>query len=285
MLEWLYPSGAEQPMFDFLEGTINSSVLALVTEGRAEKIPRDSLLEIDSEIILVRGGTAPNVDLAERGHLGSVSAAHTDAAIIRIDPTFTRHAALGAVRAIMGRFFAWGLYVRATSTANTYTSRTTINLPTGAKDVLSVIVRDSTANETYSRLHTKGKDYVVYKEFTPPKIHLRSGGAEGRDMTIVYKKEFVLPSLETEDLTTLGVSDTLQEGLSMAVAGHILRGREVPRVILDRISQQLEAQNIPVSAALNIGEALLGTFRRDFVMAERRRQAELDEPSFEWVRS
>jgi hypothetical protein len=285
--EWLYPAGIEQPLFDVLDGAIDDSTLTLVLEGRAESVPRTAVLEIGSELVLNKSTAGSSCTLQERGYLNTTAAAHADGTKVLISPKFTRQSVFNALKSVIGLLFPYGLYVRATDDAQTFTSREFLALPTGGLDVLSILVRVNSEDELWRRLSQARGDWVMYPEFTPPKYHLRAGGSQGNTVKVVYKKDFDLASLDSEadDLDTIGVSSTLQPYLPMAAAGHLLRGKDVPRAVAQEIRNLLATQGVQVGAALNIGEALLSAFKREYVLAERRRLSELDEPTFRWVRS
>lgn len=284
LAEWLYPGSDEQPQFDVLDTSIDSSTLDVVLEGRTEYVPRDSILEIGSELMLVKDSNGANVTLAKRAFNGSTPAAHSAGALVWVDPTFTRREVLNGLRSLIGKLYPWGIYDRFIDTTQTYTTRGVIDTATGTKEIHSILVRQPTTQERWVPLTFRGIDWVEYKQFDPPKILLRRGGAEGQAMRMVCIRDFTLPTAETDDLDTIGVPEALQEDLPMAVAGKVLSGREVPRATLDHIRELLAAQGVQPGSILNVGESLVSIFRRDAVAAERRRLAELDDPAFEWQR-
>lgn len=284
-LEWLYPAGVEQPLYDVLSTPLTASEanLTVVLEGRVTSVPRDSVIEIDSELMLGRLVAGSTLTLMERSFLGTTLAAHAAGARVIIDPTYPRASVFGAVKSIVGMLYPWGLYSRGVDTTLTYDTTAVKTLPTGAKKILSILVRRSTVAELYTRLAQRGTDWIEYPEFTPPKFHLRRGGGIGQTLRIVYQKDFDLPTLESDNLDTAGVPVTLQPYLPMAIAGYLLQGKELPRVQIEEIRNLLAAQGVQVGAAMNIGQALIQTFKREYVNAERRRQSETDDTTIEWV--
>lgn len=288
LAEWLYPGGDENPLFDILLSGIDNSpsTLTVPLEGRAENVPRDSVLQIDSELILTKETSGSTVTAAKRAYNGSTIASHSTGAIVQVDPTFTRIEILHALRAIVGKLYAWGLYQRAVDTAMTFTVRNVIEAPAGTKEIHSILVRRSTSDELYVPLKQRGTDWIEHKEFDPIKFWIRrSVAAEGQPMRVVCIKDFTLPATETDNLTSAcGLSEQIQEDLPMAVAGQVLKGREIPRVTLDRIREALSAAGLNPGVTMNIGDAMIRSFQKDAVMAERQRLNETDEPSFEWQR-
>lgn len=284
--EYLYPAGENRPSYDKLASGVDASTLTIPTSGRVTNIPSDTVLEIDSELVLVDSVAGATVTAKERGYLESGSSTHASGASVWVDPAFPRIQIFNKVRAIIGMLMPWGLYARKTDTTQTFTMRNTLALPSGGRRILQITVRDPGSQETYSELRRRGVDWIEYTAFTPPKYHLRRGGAEGATMTVVYSADFTLPSTEADDVTSVcGVPDTLAPALSMGIAGLLLQGREVTRVQIENVRRLLASQGVQVGASMNVGQTLLGVFRSQYVLAERARQSELDPTTFEWVRS
>jgi hypothetical protein len=286
LAEWLHPAGDEQAQFDNLVGAIDADVLALTLEGRAEFVPRDSQLQIGSEVILVKSSSGAALTLAERGFGGSVKVAHNNGDLVWVDPVFTRIEILHALRAIVGKLYPWGLYRRVVDSTLDFTTSGTLTAPAGTKRIHSILVRSSSAEELYVPLGMRGIDWVEYRQFDPIKFQIKRGvAAEGQDIHLVCIQDFVLPTDENQDLlANCGIPETLQEDLPMAVAGQVLKGREVPRVTMDRIREALAAAGLNPGVTLNIGQAMIREFKNEAVLAERNRQNDSDEPVFEWQR-
>jgi hypothetical protein len=289
---WLNPAGINRPAFDVVKtaGVLSGSTEGTFeVEGRVANIPDDSIVEIGSELIRTKvvTGAAPTVTVTTigRGYLETVAATHVVGDVVTIDPKFPRINILNALKDIVGELLPNGLYVRATTSSLNWDYRAVVALPTGALDVLSLIVRRLGTYETYTDPLMEGLDYVVLKEFTPPKLRMLKGGFQGSAMTIVYTKDFTLPTAETDDLDTLGVPATLQPNLPMALAGYLLQGREIPRVQVEEVKRQLASQGIQVGAALNIGQSILNQFWARYAAGEKRRLAITDPPRMSWARA
>lgn len=284
LAEWLYPGGDESPQFDTLSAAIDDAVLEIPLTGRVEEVPRDSLLEIGSELIRTSSVSGTAVTAVERGANTSVAAAHAEGDLVWVDPIFTRVEILHAVRALVSKFQAWGLYRRAVDSSLTAQFDRVLTMPAGTREVHSILCRQPTTEENWYALKRKGIDWIEYKEFDPIKIELRAGYKD-EELRVVCKQVFTLPDDEAFDLDVDGgVSEQLQEDMPMAVAGMVLKGREVPRAYVDRIREILASEGLQSGAIMNVGDTLLNMFRRDAVAAERRRLDELDEPTFEYQR-
>jgi hypothetical protein len=281
---WLYPGGIQRPAFDTLASTIDNSQLTLTLSGRVTNVPRDSVLEIDYEQMLVSSVVTTAVILQERGYLETDPVLHLSGAMVGIDPTYTRKAVFDALVAVLKMLYPAGCYWRAEDSATTFSFNSPLKaLPTGGRRVVTILAKTNSVIEDYRPLRA-GIDYVNRPEFTPSRYRLRRGGFEGGAMLVIYAKDFGVPTAPTDDLDTLGVPASLQPHLPMGIAGQLLQGRELPRIQIEEIRRFMSSQGIQVGAALNVGQALLNTFMQRHVGGERTRLDEKDPSSFEFVR-
>lgn len=287
--EWLWPAGVDRPAFDILASAMTASSpgagQAFTVEGRLNRIPPDTVLEIGTELVLTKTVSDTQITVAERGWLNSSAAAHSIGDQVRVDVKYPRITLLNHLASVIGMLMPWGLYQRKVDSTQTFSTRAVKTLPAGGKRILSVLVRSTGSNEVYRTLRMEGRDWILHREFNPPKYHLRRGGGEGAEMHVVYTSDFGRPTAESDDLDTLGVPDTLQPYLPLAVAGMALQGREIPRVQVEEIRRMLVTEGIQVGTALNVGQAMLNAFRLNYVLGERRRQVEADPPVLVWGRT
>lgn len=285
LAEWLLAGGDERPSYDFLSEDIDASTLEIQLEGRVEHTPRDSFLEIGSELILTKSVSGSVVTGALRGASNSTATTHSAGDLVTIDPTFTRVEILNALRAIIGKLYPWGVYHRIVE-EQTLTRQEIMVAPDGAKKIHSITVTRPTSVEDYEVLRQRGTDWVEFTAFDPVKFRMGRRGSEGSSIYVVAHGDWELPTTEDVDLTAEGsleLPETLAEDLPMAVAGQVLKGREVPQATIDRIRELIAKDTAQRPGnILNVGETLIGTFRRDAVAAERRRLSALDPPAFEW---
>lgn len=281
--EWLYPGSDEQPTFDTLTSAIDVDDTSIVFDGRAQFVPRDTLLQIGSELILVKASSGSTVTVAQRGYGGTTAAAHAAGDIVWIDPTFSRIELLNALRALVGKLFTWGVYDRYVDTSQTFENRQVLTAPAGTKRLHSITVRRAVSYELYDTYATRGQDWIEYPAFDPLKYQIKRANYVGQAMSVVCIRDFTLPSAEADDLTDdTRIPETLQEDLPMALAGQVLKGRQVPQTLVDRIREVLASQGQNPGIIGNIGDSLLNAFKRDAIVAERRRLDSIDEPGFEW---
>jgi hypothetical protein len=275
---WLYPSGVNRPSYDKLTAGVDGSTLSIPLAGRVQNVPADSVLEIDSEQILVDSVSGTTVTAKERGWLETGAAAHSTGAIVWVDPEYTRKSIFNALITIMGLLYPAGVYARAVDTTQVFSyTAPTLSLPTGGRRVITILAKSTGSVVRWSPLRPE-TDYYERREFDPTEYELVRGGDNGAALRVVYAADFTLPTAETDDLSTLAfpMPATLQPHLPMAIAGHLLQGKEVPRVQIEEIRRQLASQGIQVGAALNVGQGLLNGFMARYAAAERDRLAEQD---------
>jgi len=283
--EYLYPAGINRPAFDSLNGAILAADETIELSGRLTNVPRDSILEIEDELVLVEATSGSSITVAERGFRETAAADHADDTRVLLNPTFSRKVVFNAMNSILSMLWPWGVYERATAD-ETADITSVMSLPEGGKDgPYNILVRLSGPNEKYHRLSRARQDYFIYREFDPPKYQLLKGVPNGSTITIVFAKEVAQAAAMADDLDTLGVSASLQPYLPMGIAGQLLQGREVPRTQIEDIRRALASQGVqlPPGATLSVGTALLRGFREVYVAAERKRLNELDPPQMEFV--
>lgn len=282
---WLYPGGIQRPAYDTLGAILDPTQLNITLSGRVTNVPRDSVIEIEYEQILVSAVTGAAVTAQERGFLETDPTQHAAGTVVHIDPTFSRKAVFDALVAVLKMLYPAGCYWRNEDTTTTFSLNSPLKqLPSGGRRLIAILAKRSGSILDYRPLRA-GIDYENRPEFTPPRYRLRRGGVEGGVMLVIYAKDFGTPTAPTDDLGTLGVPESLQPHLPMAVAGQLLQGRELPRIQIEEIRRFLAAQGIQVGAALNIGQALLNTFMQRHVGGERERLSEQDPAGYEFVRS
>lgn len=306
--EVLYPAGVNEPAQDSLVDAIDDSQLTLTLAGKITSVPAHSRLEIDEELVTVDSKEGVDITLLERAYLETFAAEHDAGAVVRLNPEFPRRTIFNALKTVVGMLYPWGVYRRRFESSETYRTDSVIQLPSTARKVLSVRARRTATRWGRSPLK-EGIDYEVFYDGEEtdfydsgfedtfqdaygnvfqgqgPEIQLYRGGFTGGGLRIVYAEEFTRPVESTESLTTLGVPITIQEGLPLAIAGHLLQGREMSRLNIEEIRRLLIAAgaNIPVGATFNVARAFLDAFKQVYVAAEKNRLLEVDPTRFVYV--
>lgn len=281
---WIYPGGIQRPAYDTLAVALNASELTLELTGRLTNIPDDSILQIDYETMLVSAVAGTTLTLQERGYLESGEDNHAVNSIVEVDPTYSKTAVFNALTALIGTLYPAGVYWRNTDSPTVDSAVPTKTLPAGGLRVISVLAQKSSASGEWQRLRA-GIDYLEMREFDPTRYTVLRGGFAGGPLQVVYAKDFGVPTGVSDDLTALGVPESLQPHLPMGVAGMLLMGRELPRIQIEEIRRFLASQGIQIGASLNVGQGLLNYFMGRYVGAERDRLMDQDPSSFEFIRS
>lgn len=271
----------ERPAFDFQSGSITDSATSISTQGIQTYVPQTIVEWDDATMELAMLDTSESTSTlspVERGWRQTTAAAHTSGTRLWLNPEFPKIDIFNAITSVIGQLYPLGLWRRATSATTSVSTSAAFALEATAKEVLSV---SCLVDSQYVRLR-KGTDYEVLTDFDPIKMQFYS--LPSSTVNIVYKKDFTLPTLLTDDLTsTCGVPATLAPYVPMAAAGYLLQGRDVPDVLVDRIMREVEPQNVPPGTRLNLGQALIKTFEQRYVGAEKRRQREMNPTRFRYV--
>lgn len=291
--EFLYPSGVNRPTYDKLAAALNSTDVSFGVTGRVTGgIPRDTVIEIDSELMLVDSVAGNTITLHPtagigRGYLQTVAATHAQFAPVYIDPTYPRKTIFDTLVTMIGTLYPQGIYARVVTSAIPYTANDTIDLPAGAVKALAVSTEFPLGgSREYVNQLRKGIDWLEFMEYSPPKIQVLRGGKEGGVMRVLYKSDFTVPTLESEDLSALAapVSLRIQSYLPMAIAGYLLQGRDIGRIQTDVIVRQLASQGVQVGSSINLGNQMLNIFYARYVQPEADRLREQDSQGIEFVR-
>lgn len=286
---WLWPAGVDRPAYDLLVNAMTSTAPAsgdfFDVEGHIQGlIPPNTLLEIEEELILTRSAAATSVQVQDRGWLDTDPADHAAGTKVYLNPKYTRKTLLTALSSLIGQLYPRGrIYVKSIDETQTFSTRAVKTLPSGALGILSILVRENSNFESYHTLKMEGRDWLYYPQFTPPRFHLRRGGAEGQPVVIEYKKDFGRPQLPSDDLDTLGIPETLQPYLAMAVAGEVLSSKEIPRVQVEEIRRMLATTGIQIGQVMNIGQQMTRVFFSESVRAERLRLQQSSPTQFAWA--
>lgn len=278
----LQPGGVNTEEAAFQSGALTNTATSL-TLSEAIAVPDGAVIEWDDatmEAALVRDRAAAVLTLAKRGYLDTDAAAHSDGTRVIVDPIYLKKTLYDALQAVIGSLRGFGLYAKATSTSLTYQTSSFITLPATAIDTLNemYVVNGSTYN-----VLTKGTNFRVLYHFSPIKVQFFSGGTVGAALTLPYKTDFILPDNATlgagqtvldVDLDSCLIPSSLQMHLPLAIAAHILSGRDIPQLDAEHIRRTAANQGVPPGTRTSLGRTLWTQFVSGPVMAERHRLLE-----------
>ena len=275
-------SGVNLPSYEIQSGAMTIDGLTLSLEGtRGITVSRDSVVEWDDESmeLALNKTTAGNVlTLQQRGYLETDPAIHAAGTRVLIDNPFPKKVLFNALKSVIRVLYGFGVYRRQYAPALTYQTTTPVALPADAEDTQSHIWVARGANLGYLKL-TRGTHFDVIPLAAGPSVQFYTGGSIGQALVLPYKSEYDAPTAVSDNLTTLGLSESLQDALPMAVAARILMGRDVPKAHADHIRKQLEAQAVPLGSVSSIGQQLWRTFVTQDLAAEKVRLSEQNPPT------
>lgn len=284
--------GGYRRTWDTLQTAVNDAILSWDLIGRVQDVPNDAIVECEYELALnyLTNKTTDVLTLQERGYAESTAAAHDAGKKVYVNPRYTRVSVLKALKATIRDLYNWGAYRRVISSSLVIPSIGLVELPAAAIDVLDVLVETHPAaglSADWMPLQ-RGRHYEVLPQFEPARLRI-AAGLPGRTMQLVYKANYDFTgwsAVGATNLTTLGVSEYLQEHLPMAVAGYVLRGSEVPKLQEQELKRLLIGQSeTQIGANIQVGQLLIDTFRANYVKNEIIRLQELDKPGVAYAGS
>lgn len=270
----------DQPTRAQLDTTVNTSVTTWVVDAsvldadEADMFTAGILAECGQELVLV---TAVDDTLfpdtvsltVVRGAAGTTAAAHTAGDLVYPAPSFPRRVVFDAVCDSVERLYP-SLY-RIASTAVT----------TGAYAEVPATVVDP-IHFTY----TSGGQIVRASAelYTDLAVTVSSTGSavtvdapRATTGTLVYRGKFARPTLEADDLSTLGVEAGWEQIVIVGAAATLLAGRELEQTTQELVVEQLRAQGYPVLSASRQRNELLRLYQLLLDQARGRQAAQHDE--------
>lgn len=277
--EYLHGGGVNLPAWTTLTNAITAAAGSMEIGTRATP-GSDDIIEFDDatmELARTNVVSGTTVTFQERGYLETEAAAHDAGTRIIFNNPYAKHLLFQNLQGLIRQLYGFGLYQRKTDTSLTYNAITPITLPAGAKDTQATILQARGSGLGYIQLK-KGSQFDVLHAFDPPKVQFYGGGINGFALTIPYKAEYGVPTALTDDLTTLGIPESLQTEMPAAIASRVLAGKELPETTSEHIRRQLANQGQPVGTRLSVSSALWNLFMRA-VGLERVRLMEANPPT------
>jgi hypothetical protein len=276
--DWLVPPGEQPSRFVMNDASgISASdtsvvtVTSLLTPEEEDLIGAGTLIEIDSELILITAvsGTSPNLTLTiRRGMYGTTAAVHADATEILIagENYIPRYSILTAVAdAVEGLWpDLWQVAVE-----ETWGGTEPIELPSQVGEILDMRVN---VGNRWARVGSweELQDFPLSSTGTAIQV----AGAGTSPIQVVYKSKTVRPTLEADTLAALNVdAGWVKVIVPLAVAG-LVANRDLNQATIDFITQSLAAEaGGPLGSGTDIRNALLQF--ADFQMRPLKRQQAL----------
>lgn len=267
----LMASGREH--LNRLNGSITNVAGTLTFEFPAGQIATGALLAVDLEVMYVWSVTG-FVATVQRGMFGSTAAAHSDDALIFVNPLFTDYAIFKSLGEELTSLSSPlnGLYQIKTVTATT-TTASTYNLAADAVEILSVQYNDYGSSGDWPRLRRwdmlLNQSTAVYASGRA--LQLYEAPAPGRTLRITYGAEFsALTSTSVDVATDTGLPTSAHDIPPIGAAGRLLAAREARRSSLDSQPESRQAQEVPPGTARS-ASAQLFALRKQRIVEEAAR--------------
>lgn len=264
--EYLHGGGSQLPAWTPLEEAITSTTQTNIVIGTRNTPGNDDILEFDDdsmELASINYRSGTTVVLQDRGYLETEAATHTVGTRVIFNNPYPKHLLLQSLQGLLRQLYGFSLYQRKTDTTQTFRTISPLTLPADAKDTLAHIWVST--GQRWQKLR-KGTEFEVLHDFEPIKVQFWTGGSVGQPLQIVYKAEYGTPTALNDDLTTLGVPESLQSELPGAIASRVLAGKELPEATAEHIRRQLANQGSPVGTRLSVSSALWQLFMRAVAM-------------------
>lgn len=268
--EFLYPAGVYRPAFDTLSANITTTTATSMTLTGLQSYVPQAVLEFDDDsmetVLTTAAESDTTIAINERGYGETTAATHIAGIKVFINPKFQRQTVFNAISSVVQSLYGMGLFYATSETDVTISTSTIHALPSGALDIIDVVI-DETGDE---RVMKDGVEYVFFPHYSPPKVRFKTNRGDTCD--IFYAKDFVAPTLLTDDLTTnCLVPASLANYIPMAVAGYLLIGKELPNFMVEDLKRKLAAEGAQPGAAVNTGFLLMDVFEKVYVARELRK--------------
>lgn len=256
-----------------LNGAITNVATTLTFEFAAGQIATGALLAIDLELIYV-WSVAGQIATVQRGYMGSTAAAHSDDALIYVNPVVSDFAIFKELNSEITSLSspANGLYRVKTVTA-TATIASTYNLAADATEILSVQYNAVGGSSDWPRLRRwdllANQDTSVFASGYA--LQLYEMPMPGRTIRVTYAAAYSpLATLTDDALTVAGLQVSAQDIPPLGAAARLLTAREARRSSIDAQPENRQAADVPPGTARS-GAASLFALRKQRIVEEAAR--------------
>jgi len=260
-----------------LSATINSSVTTLGATYDLDGLRKGTVFEIDSELFYTwDASTSAKTVTVERGFSGTTAAAHTNGAILTVNPRFPRAQILEAINDELADLSSPmnGLFQVKILDIEYNGSDSIINLPIfgGIQDLIDVRLRYTSDSYPLIRKTQLVRDLPTLDfpsgyglKFNAP---CRSG-----DLRVTYKAPYTAVTSESDNLQVVaGISAQAEDILVIGSQVRLMAPREIRRNFIDAQGDTRRSDEVQAGAIANSVTNLL-RLRRDRIQAEAMRLA------------
>jgi len=246
-----------------------------------------AVIEVGQELMFSTAlNTVTNEITVTRGARGTTAAAHSAGDLIKITPSFTRKAVFDAVsdqiKNLYPTLFAVETIELVASTGykllGTYGTDVDTNnyLVAPLKSISQYTDWSSGSDQTGTRYNGVAIEMIdlpnpfTYTDDTqtertktyttgPNVVHAVQfvGISAGHTVYVTFKKKFIAPTSESDQLSTIGLETEYEPIVMTGVAAQLVAGKDIGKINTSYITEQLEAATYPVGSSNNIGQSLL----------------------------
>lgn len=268
-------AGQSEPV-DRLDAALTDSATTTTFIYDDPAIQRGAVIEVDQELIRVWAADGGSGATIQRGVMGSTAAAHSDEAMVRINPKFPLVSLFDLLSAEV-RFLsspAGGMWQMKSATL-TAASHWVVDATEGRSywDLTAASVTDAVT------LYALDGDEQAVRHWDRTRNRLYAYLPVAATQTLHYRADFVVPSSFSSDMTSVSkVPATADELLRLGVQVRALTRRGVKRTFVEGQGDPRRAQEVSESATNTVLRSLLLDY-------ERTRQSEVVRLERAWPRS
>ena len=239
-----------------LQTTITNSATTLAFTYDLTSLQAQSYVEIDLEVMYVWSVDASaKTAVVERAQVGSVAAAHSAGAVVRVNPKFPDFAIVKALNDDLADLSspANGLFAVRTVDITSSGSKVGYDLTgtTGLIDIIEVRYDERGGYRSWPVVPSwslaRGVDATAFASGLT--LNLHSGPTSGRTVNVLYKGAFSpLVNLSDDVLTVAGLPLTAHDLPPLGAAMRLVAPREIKRSFPEAQGEPRRAQEVPPGA-------------------------------------
>lgn len=251
-----------RPELNRLTTTMNTSVTSVVVDFALGSIVAGSILSIDLELMYVWSSTGSTATV-QRAYLGTTAAAHTQGALIYVNPRHSAFTILRAINAELASYSSprWGLFQMKTVelTYNAATVGYDLTSVTDLIDVYELRWKGYTTGEwPLIRSWSLARNMATTEFASGHALLLDEGAGPGRVIRVRYKAPFAeLTALSSDVQTVAGLPASANDIPPLGAAARLVAPREAKRAATDSQPESRTAAEVPPGANRQAAGTLL----------------------------
>lgn len=233
----------------------SSSDNSLVYSGISPGWAASTMVEIDSELILVReNDPANNTATVVRGWLGTTVAAHAANSPIYISPRILRSDILDLINDCLDDLYGRDLFAVGVAELTYGAMDALYEIPADASRILRIDAERDTMESFWAPVH----DW--YKMDNAPTgtgnaVVLRAALPQGCSLRVVYTKAFEPVELESDDLEAVsGIKTYMVDPIFYFAMNRIMVSEEIKRSQIQSAQNHQRAADVPAFLSVRTGE-------------------------------